>query len=97
METHEGRPRCFDTMVQNIILPQIALAQEQKNAKKGDNDVLETHVGRPRCFDPMIQNIILPKIALAQDQTKTPRRETTIFWKPMKGDHDVLIRWSKIL
>ena len=28
LETHEGRPRCFDTMVQNIIIPQIGLPQE---------------------------------------------------------------------
>ena len=56
-----------DTMVKNIILPQIALAQEQKNAEKGDHDVLETLVGRPRCFYPMVQNIILPQIGLAQE------------------------------
>ena len=28
LQPHEKRPRCFDTMVQNIILPQIGLAQE---------------------------------------------------------------------
>ena len=28
LKPHEGGPRCFDTMVQNIILPQIGLAQE---------------------------------------------------------------------
>ena len=28
MKPHEGRPRCFDTMVQLIIVPQIGLAQE---------------------------------------------------------------------
>ena len=61
-------------MIQDIVLPEIAFAQEQQNAKKGDHDVLETHVGRPRGFDPMIQNIILPQIVLAQDQT-TKRQE----------------------
>ena len=28
LETHERKPLCFDTMVQDIILPQIGLAQE---------------------------------------------------------------------
>ena len=28
LKPHEGSPRCFDPMVQNIILPQIGLAQE---------------------------------------------------------------------
>ena len=28
LKPHVGRPRCFDTMVQNIILPQIGLGQE---------------------------------------------------------------------
>ena len=63
----------FDTMIQNIILPQIGLALEQKNnAMKGDHDVLETHEGRPRCFDTMIQNIILPQIGLVLEQKITP-------------------------
>ena len=67
--THERKPRCFDTMIQNIILPQIGFALEQKNnAMKGDHDVLETHEGKPRCFDTMIQNIILPQIGLALEQ-----------------------------
>ena len=57
--------------------------RNQKNAKKGDRDVLETHVGRPQCFDPMIQNIKLHQIVSAQDQTKTPRRETAMFSKFM--------------
>ena len=56
---------------------------------KGDHDVLETHEGRPRCFDTMVQTIILPQIGLAQEMDlKTLCRETTMFWKPMKGDHD---------
>ena len=59
---------------------------------KGDHDVLETHERRPRCFYTMVQNIILPQIALAQEMDlKTLWRETTMFWKPMKGDRDVLI------
>ena len=69
--------------------PRFGSAEQQKNAKKGDNDVLETHVGRPRCFDPMSHNIILPQIASAWEQTKSPRREPTIFLKPEKGDNDV--------
>ena len=28
LKPHEGIPRCFGTMAQNIILPQIGLAQE---------------------------------------------------------------------
>ena len=28
LKPHEGRPLCFHNMVQNIILPQIGLAQE---------------------------------------------------------------------
>ena len=50
MESHVGKPLCFYPTIQNIILPQIALAQERKDAKKGDHDVLETQEGRPRCF-----------------------------------------------
>ena len=29
LKPHEGRPRCFGTMVQNIILPLIGLAQKR--------------------------------------------------------------------
>ena len=62
LKPHEGRPRCFDTMVQNIILPQIGMAQEMdlktlcreatmKSATgdhmKGGHD--EIGHGRPRC------------------------------------------------
>ena len=62
LKPHEGRPRCFGTMVQNIILPQIGLAQEMglktlwrettmKSATgdhmKGDHD--EIGHGRPKC------------------------------------------------
>ena len=75
-------------MIQGIVLPEIAFAQEQQNAKKEDHDVLEPPVGRPRGFDPMIQNIILPQIALAQEQKRqegrprcfgNPFRETKVF------------------
>ena len=46
----------------------------------------------------MVQHIILPQIGLhSRMQWKTLWRETAIFWKPMKKDHDVLIPWSKIL
>ena len=69
LETHEGRPRCFDTMV-----PKYHTTSDWpgpgngfENAMKGDHDVLKPHEGRPRCFDTMVQNIILAQIGLAQE------------------------------
>ena len=64
--THERKPRCFDTMIQNIILPQIGFALEQKNnAMKGDHDVLETHEGKPRChwFQIEVPKLLDPDLA----------------------------------
>ena len=92
----KGDHDCFDPMVQNIILPQIATAQNKKNVKKGGHDCLEIMKGDHDCFDPMVQNIILPQIAPAQNKNnvkkrrhdcleirtrKTLRREATIVWK----------------
>ena len=49
--------KILNPAIQNIILPQIGLAQEID---------LKTF-RRQRCFDTMIQNIILPQIGLAQE------------------------------
>ena len=68
-------------MVQNIILPQIASAQNKKNIMKVANDCLEIMKGDHDCFNPMVQNSILPQNSSAQHKKKTLRREATIVWK----------------
>ena len=40
LENHVGRPRCFDPMIKQSIIPQTALAQ----------DLGKRHEGKPRCF-----------------------------------------------
>ena len=72
-----------DTMVQNIILPQIALAQDHTKTKNG----------RPRCFGQSCRGTSVfwshdPKYHntsnwFGSGSSKTRQRETTMFWKIM--------------
>ena len=107
---YKGRPRCFETTCGETMMfwyhdPKYYTTSDWlgpgngfENVMQGDHDVLKPHEGRPRCFDTMVQNIILPQIGLAQEMDlKTLWKETTMFWNPMKGDHDVLIPCSQIL
>ena len=86
-----GRPLCFYSMVQNIILPKIAFGPGTQKMPYRETTVFwKRHTGRPLCFDSMIQNIILPQIAFGPGTPKnaipgdhcvleSPYRETTVF------------------
>ena len=79
MKPHARGPRCFDTMVQNIILPPICFAQEMdlETLWRGGHDVLKLHEeghyvlipreGGARCFDTMVQKNVLPQLGLAKE------------------------------
>ena len=72
----QGVPLCSEPMIQNIILPQIGLAQE-----KNKNNIIQgahlcfwkRHTGGPLCLDSMIKNMILPQIGFDQDKIKQKR------------------------
>ena len=74
-------------MIQNIMLPQMGVAQNKK-AIQGDHCVLETPHREITVFEPMIKNIILPRIGLPRNrlQTKTAIQEDHCVLKtPCRG------------
>ena len=97
---HIENPLCWDSMFQNIVLPQIGLARKRKTPYRKTAVFWKHHTRNPLCCDPMSHNIILLQIGLAQDlllQNQNHTGGALYCGNTEQGTHCFVIPWSIIL